>query len=393
MSKTLPPLMADPRFEYLKRYDGLQSEEGKLPSNVILHNGTPGLLTTRTLELLKMVDAPENMKRARIKITTDQIDRTNDQMEMAGAKLDNFTSNPVVLWEHNRFGGVVTPPAIATCPALFPSENDFEAEVLFHGVTELSRDIGTLVEIGVIRTSSIGFIPLAWRDSPVTQEMVSAGLVYPGIGTIRTFTAWELLEFSLCNIPMNPGAQLVDHNFEKGLREAIVRGMISADGELVKSLTATNTITLSTSNMTVEEKAGRSISAKNLAELKSAHAESTSATKRLSALIKAAEDGVITDQEAADAEEAGKGADKGSQKPDTDTKKALADLTDLVKNLAESVASLKSGPSASSSSASCSTSSTTQDAETPASTDQTPNADKSIEADEDFIAARLKSLA
>lgn len=369
--------MEDSRFEFLKRYKGLVTEEGRLPPNVIIHNGVPGLVTTRTFELLKMIDASEGMRRARIKITTDQIDRTNDQMEMKGAKLDNFVVNPVVLWEHNRFGGAVTPPAIATCPALFPSEKEFEAEVLFHSVTDLSREIGILVEMGVIRTSSIGFIPLAWKDTPITQEMISAGLVYPGIGIIRTFTSWELLEFSLCNIPMNPGAQVVDHNFEKGLREAILRGLVSAEGDLVKSLTTTNTITLSTNSMTVEEKVGKPISAKNLAELKSAHDEGASAVKRLAALITAAEDGVITDQEAADAAEAGKGDDKGSKKPEgeEDTKKALSDLTTLVKNLAADVASLKSSAG---------------------KTEETPELateEKAVEADEDFITARLKALA
>lgn len=167
-------------------------------------------------------------------ITTDSIDRANDRVDPMGIDIANYSLNSPILWSHDH-----SIPAIASgrLPRQTTRTNQGRRGVLldlhFHMATELSRELHAMAVGGFLPAGSIGFIPLAWEDAPVEEFERKGEKVYPFTDTVRTYTKWELLEFSLCNVPMNPTAVL-QSDFAKSLSAAVERGVIAADAELIK---------------------------------------------------------------------------------------------------------------------------------------------------------------
>src|SRR5574343_75845 len=123
------------------------------------------------------------------KISSPTVDRGLDRMVMSGCDYKNYLRNPIVLWGHDY-----SIPAIATCSGIEVMPDGIYAKTKFHGLTELGEDIKKLAVGGILKAVSIGFIPKLWRD------VVESGQ------NIREFLEWELLEYSIVNVPMNPDA-------------------------------------------------------------------------------------------------------------------------------------------------------------------------------------------
>lgn len=127
----------------------------------------------------------------RIVITTGNPDREHDRVFPQGAKLENYLKNPVVLWGHDYFSAAsligktktieVTETGIVADFDLRPAANEADPQNI----------VLLLWEQEFVRTSSIGFQPIAMMPNDM------GGM---------DFTGWELLEFSLCSVPMNPEA-------------------------------------------------------------------------------------------------------------------------------------------------------------------------------------------
>jgi hypothetical protein len=171
-------------------------------------------------------------------ITTNSIDRANDRVEPSGVDIRNFAFNGPILWAHDHS---IPPIGKGTSPRMSPRTaqgvSGILMDVVFHLETALSRELYAMASNGFLNAGSIGFIPLEWRDESAA-DAIKAGQAYPYSDTIRTYTKWELLEFSLCGVPMNPTALIQNGAGAKSidLAGAVERGLITADAEVIALL-------------------------------------------------------------------------------------------------------------------------------------------------------------
>lgn len=118
-------------------------------------------------------------------VSDETVDRQGETIAVDGWDLTNYKKNPILLWSHNP-----DEPAIGTNEVGYKTVNGKKrliAKPSFHRKSELSRLISDLVEDGVIRGLSPGFLPKEYDDD-------------------GNYIKQELLEISFCNIPANPNA-------------------------------------------------------------------------------------------------------------------------------------------------------------------------------------------
>ena len=129
--------------------------------------------------------------------STNSVDRHGEVVDNNGWDLKSFKKNPVILWGHDH-----GEPAIGVSKKTWVEGTGKKAKLmiqpLLHDVTEKARAIKQLVEMGVIKTLSVGFKPLESPD---------------GV----TFTKNELLEVSMVNVPANADAMMMAY---KGLKKS-----------------------------------------------------------------------------------------------------------------------------------------------------------------------------
>lgn len=129
--------------------------------------------------------------------STNSVDRHGEIVDNNGWDLKSFKKNPVILWGHDH-----NEPAIGVSKKTWVEGTGKKAKLMIqpmlHDVTEKAKAIKQLVEMGVIKTLSVGFKPLESPD---------------GV----TFTKNELLEVSMVNVPANADAMMMAY---KGLKDA-----------------------------------------------------------------------------------------------------------------------------------------------------------------------------
>jgi len=129
--------------------------------------------------------------------STNSVDRHGEIVDNNGWDLKSFKKNPVILWGHDH-----GEPAIGVSKKTWVEGTGKKAKLmiqpLLHDVTEKARAIKQLVDMGVIKTLSVGFKPLESPD---------------GV----TFTKNELLEVSMVNVPANADAMMMAY---KGLKKS-----------------------------------------------------------------------------------------------------------------------------------------------------------------------------
>jgi HK97 family phage prohead protease len=108
-----------------------------------------------------------------------------------GGRLDNYRSNPIILWQHDPEHPVGTASEVAI------SGDAIRAKVTFAppGISAKADEIRGLVKAGIIRGVSIGFDPLA--GDPLDPKRPRGG---------QRYTDWELLECSFCSVPVDTEA-------------------------------------------------------------------------------------------------------------------------------------------------------------------------------------------
>lgn len=120
-------------------------------------------------------------------LSTEIEDRAGDTIALDGWKLDAYRKNPVVLWSHNH-----SIPAIGRCEKIRVDGKALVGQVVFASAEQhpFADTIYRLVAGRFINTGSVGFIPLEWK---FTDKGIA-------------FVEHELIEYTICNVPMNPQA-------------------------------------------------------------------------------------------------------------------------------------------------------------------------------------------
>lgn len=124
-------------------------------------------------------------------MSTMDLDRDMERVDPDGADFKNFKKNPVVLWSHDHsipaIGKVMSPrvkDGAVRGKVIFDSEND-----------EFAGMIAKKVKAGMISAGSIGFKP---NNVEFIEESKDP--------TRLIHRKWELVEFSICNVPSNQSA-------------------------------------------------------------------------------------------------------------------------------------------------------------------------------------------
>lgn len=125
-------------------------------------------------------------------MSTFDLDRDNERIDVAGWELSEYEKNPVVLWNHDW-----KMPAIGYAKNL-AKDNVLSGDIVFNSkdVDVFGYGIGERVRFGSLRSGSVGFC---------VDEVEFAKDVRSG-SDILIFRKQRLMEFSVCNIPANPFA-------------------------------------------------------------------------------------------------------------------------------------------------------------------------------------------
>jgi HK97 family phage prohead protease len=161
-------------------------------------------VTRAAIGLRKQIIAPaEQLGDARVlrfTISTDDVDREQDRIALAGWDLKNFARNPVVLWGHDAsrlpigraFNVSIEDGALKASVEFIPLDTP-EGGQFAESVYRLARG-------GFIAATSVGFRPIKWDYT--RDQARGADDWFPGID----FEEQELVELSVVTVPANPEA-------------------------------------------------------------------------------------------------------------------------------------------------------------------------------------------
>jgi hypothetical protein len=236
------------------------------------------------------VKADEETRRVSFVITTGAVDRDNDTIKVDGWDFKNWLKNPVVLWGHNS-----SIPPIAKGVSLVKRGGAIHATAQFppEGVYELADTVfGLIKHLGTPGATSVGFRPKMDKDG---RPRLAWNEERGGVD----FEEQELLEFSIVTVPSNPEALMtMAKDFAtaagKGVDLAPIRKALDlaeqATGKAPDEAVQMPAQVRITGGEMALEKAGRRLSTKTEASLRSAHKAASDAVGHLQEALGDAED-------------------------------------------------------------------------------------------------------
>ena len=123
-------------------------------------------------------------------ISTINPDREGDRVVPEGGNFANFMKSPVLMWAHGGTDGYASVPIGSVTALEVMPGHGVKAEWKWLEGDPFADRIKNAWKQGVIRASSIGFKPITYMKNGMGNDIET----------------WELLELSLCAIPMNPEA-------------------------------------------------------------------------------------------------------------------------------------------------------------------------------------------
>jgi len=135
-------------------------------------------------------------------------DRIGDVIEVAGWDTKEWEKNPIVLWGHQHR----QPPVgkgVAVARDIQKKALVFDIEFVPRSTYEFGGLVGDMVEQGFVRATSVGFN--SKKEEPRKNE--DPHNLWPS----TLYKEQELLELSMVNVPMHPGALAVVNSAERGL--------------------------------------------------------------------------------------------------------------------------------------------------------------------------------
>lgn len=172
-------------------------------------------------------DDDEQGRKITFTITTEAKDRDGDIVRSEGMDIDQFETNPVVLFAHDA-----RRPPIGRAVDISKGDKSISATAEFMDndvdTSGFSDMIFRMVRGGFLNATSIGFIPTKFEfleeDEDDDDDSPDVFWSFPGLDFIES----ELLEFSIVPVPANPEALIgarhagIDiHPLESWLEEAL----------------------------------------------------------------------------------------------------------------------------------------------------------------------------
>jgi hypothetical protein len=127
------------------------------------------------------------------------MDRMDEIVEPAGGQFENFNKNPILLKDHMYWCNSIVGQVISLSPEF--DGLHFEAWVgdpQSAPLTEDQKDVRSKIAQGILKTVSIGFIPIEIKAPTFDNQ---GRMLTPAV-----ILKWEMLELSLVAVPCNAGA-------------------------------------------------------------------------------------------------------------------------------------------------------------------------------------------
>ena len=154
-------------------------DAGETPADACLHKGF-------VAEEIKVIEAERAI---RFVISTSDIDRDRDTIDVNGWELTDFQRNPVVLFGHNYYE---PPVARALETTIEGGRLKSLAQFPTADVYAFADTIYRMLKAGYLNATSVGFRPIQWVYNEERRGM--------------DFKRQSLLEYSVVPIPSNPNA-------------------------------------------------------------------------------------------------------------------------------------------------------------------------------------------
>lgn len=150
--------------------------------------------------LTKIAKAPASWnaetRSVRFVMTAEVVDRYGDIVVSKGGDTAEFMTNPVALWAHDSRNFPIGLWSDLKTISGTPKRMEGTVTLSDEGTTPEADTAYKLIDQGLLRACSIGFIPKAWESIKDDKDR----------WTGYKFVEWELLECSVCSIPANPKA-------------------------------------------------------------------------------------------------------------------------------------------------------------------------------------------
>lgn len=147
------------------------------------------------------------------------VDRVGDFIEPAAWRLENYRKNPVVLFNHDQNAIVGRALKIeATDDGLIIEAEIGNPEVA--ELTQLQKDIRSLIAQGILRAFSVGFLPIESQKD----------------GDINRITSAELFEVSLVSVPCNADSVVTEIKHKQLAEETQMSEELQKISELLSLL-------------------------------------------------------------------------------------------------------------------------------------------------------------
>ncbi len=164
----------------------------------------------KRLALKNEITIDENEERTVVGIiSTPDIDSDDEIVLPEAIKLNRYRKNPIVLWNHNM------DQPIARATEMKFTEDGITTKTVF-GSTQFAQDIFTLMKEGIVRTFSIGFLPIKYfRNGSEEFKTEAQKLIarWPNkftkkmLENVKAIIAQaELFEYSVVSVPANSEA-------------------------------------------------------------------------------------------------------------------------------------------------------------------------------------------
>lgn len=202
--------------------DGIYSKECSLNTSALaklLNENRQKGEQARNVDIYRNVrmECTQKNEKDRLCITmnTGDLDRDNEKIDQSGWVLDGYKKNPVILWSHDR-----NIPAIGYMENIILGKT-LQGEMIFNDreFDPFGWGIGQRLLKGSLNCGSVGF-------RVIEAEVVNHS-VNPDEKADLIFRKQELLEFSVCNVPANPYAEVIRtarSGEEKSLYEFLKKG-------------------------------------------------------------------------------------------------------------------------------------------------------------------------
>lgn len=136
-------------------------------------------------------------------ITTEDVDRYGEVINLGGWDLTNYMKNPVVLWGHDHYK-----MPVGICTSIERTEKGLLAKGKF-APSEDGQEIRSLYDMGIIRATSVGFIEIERMGNIITKA--------------------ELLEFSFVSVPANPMCLSTIVKSSLSINSLITKGFLNVE--------------------------------------------------------------------------------------------------------------------------------------------------------------------